>query len=708
MVAKWQSFQDRLHDLNAKLQGQEGTITETNGQIEGLQTQLADAKELLSNMEKELRKRGEDVFSVRSTKEIKTKERQNNQERVKEIDAKEKQWQAEIEEIVEKRKLRAEERKNLQRGSQEVEKRFQSQEQIVIAQRDKVKSLEEKLSQLRAQQQSRQSGLFKLVQTENESESQIKQMTVRLENAQEKQVRIEERKKVLSQMSHELINLVEEKKKTSEEAIQSLEKKKEFFAGMEHGLQEIAVESNRNQETIDQFHHEIGEARARLKSLQRLREDMEGFSSGSKKLLQEAAKAGSLLFGKLKGLYEYIQPEKGAEAAVAAVLKAYGQTLVVETESDFLSVVDYASKNKIKDVSLICIESIKQSKGSAKAIHAAENVLSRHFLEGIHIAKKTVSPMEAIKDHAGVDVWIGDGILVDRHSVVFYSSQGENNVFLREAEIKTLEKKVKENELEKQQLEIVQKAIQQKRQQMMNDRSELDKVIRQAEVKLVELNFAMQRSAGDLEKVRVEEKQLSSEFEAVSNAMKALKDSIAIISQNYAKAKKEASTAKQEMEQHLAELEALNGTFKAEANDLRGQEAILQSLIDDKRKHAHGLHVLEVQDLESGKQIARLEQEIEMGCVLKQQIETKKSEVDSLLTETESALANAVAACNELEQQQAVRKKAVEHLESKINEKQRLLKKSETDRNQITIQAAQVESNRQSIEHDLQERHQLS
>jgi chromosome segregation protein len=87
---------------------------------------------------------------------------------------------------------------------------------------------------------------------------------------------------------------------------------------------------------------------------------------------------------------------------------------------------------------------------------------------------------------------------------------------------------------------------------------------------------------------------------------------------------------------------------------------------------------------------------------------SKGSEVDKLLIEVESVLKHAVAACRESEEQVAVRKSALEHLETKINEKRLLLKKHETDRHQLSIQSAQLESSIQSLENELTERHQMS
>ncbi|MEI8366057.1 MAG: chromosome segregation protein SMC [Parachlamydiaceae bacterium] len=716
LVVKWDGVHCRLGELNLKARGQDENSAAINGQIEVLYTQLTEAKQKLEEAEKGLRARREEVFTVRSTKEISTKEKQNNQERLKELDAKEKRWQIELEGSAERRKRREEERKALQRATKETTARLQAQEDVVKIHRSKVKGLEEELVELRSHQQSRQKELFRLVQTENQHESLMRQITVRLENAQEKHAQIQDRKKSLSHAQQEQSQQAAEKEVALQEAIQTSEKKKEIFVTMELRLQEISEESSKAQEEIDKLYRETAEAKARLKALQRLREDMEGFSSGSKKLLNEAASQGSPLFGKIKGLYEYIIPEKGAEAAIATVMKPYAQTLVVETEADFTAVVAYMGQHKIKDVSLLCasgLEASKQAGRKDKTLaplfkNVLENTLARHLLNDVYISTQPTSPMESVKNHAGIDVWIGDGILVDRRSVVFYASQGENNVFMREAEIKTVDKKVRDNELKMSQLEKILEVIQKNRQQLIGERTDLDKVIRREEMKLVEYNFSLQKATADLEKTRAHEKQLTVEWDGVSSSIEKLKSSLVETGDCHATAKQEAAAAQQQAELYHKQVEELSVATRSQVISLREKESALQSFVDEQRKQTHGLHVLEVQDNESTQQEMRLAEEIEMGRALQGQITMRKSEVDELLMETEQALAHVQAVCQELEQDVASKKTALNHTEIKINEKRQGLKKVEMERHQVGIQTAQLESHIAALEKELQERHQLS
>lgn len=720
LVTKWDLLYAKLQDNRGKAAVQDKHIQSTNSQIESLQSQLLEAKQALAEAEKVLRHRGEEVFKVRSAKEIQSKEKQSNEERLKELVAKEKRWQHELESMSEKHSQRAEERKAIQSAQKELDERFAELEKLIVQQREKVRKIDEELTKQKNQHQIKQKEWLRLLQIENQCESEIKQTSVRFENANERYARMQGRKEQLAQDLVELIAQSEDKKKQFDEASRAIEGQKGLFASMENDLRSISEEMEKTQEQIDLIYQEISEGKARQKALQRLRADMEGFSAGGKRLLQEAANSEGPLYKKLKVLYEYFVPQKGSEMALAAVMKTYSQTLVVESEDDFAAVVDYAKKHKIKDISLLCLEAIakiKSTKASTRklqdgwvplAINVLENELSRHFLQGVYLDKESQPVLDAIKDSSGMEVWMADGAYVDRRSVVFYAGQGENNVFLREAELKALEKKLLASEEEKLQLDTVLRAIQQKRNQLQADRSELDKTIRRAEMRLVELNFAAKKAIADIEKLRAEENTVVNELKGMAKVIAEFSASLESLKKQHAKAKEATSAAQSLSEELNAALDKLTGDMKLQGNDLREKEMALQQTRDEVRKQAHGLHVLEVKDLESEQQAKRMEDEIEMGRVLQSQFALKKSEVTKLLQEVEHNLADAVYACTELEQQVAMRKSALEHLEGKINEKRHTLKKHETDRNQVGIHAAQLESNHQTLENDLRERFQLT
>lgn len=718
LVAKWEALSKRLSDAEQKMKEHESSMAATHAALEGFITQFSEAKQALDAAEKVLRKRSEEVFQTRSTKEIRSKEKQTNQERIKEIHIKEKRWQLELEAMIEKRRQRENERRTLQRSQKDTQKRHAEIEVIVQRQREKVNIAERELTKQREHQQLKQKELFKLLQNENQVESELKQIGLRLENAQERQQQAKERKERLSNIIKELLQQVEEKKRQLEESSQVIDDQKEVFASMEVSLQNLSEEMSKVEADQSKIHQEMTEAKARSKALQRLRDEMEGFSTGSKLLLQEAADASSPFFNKIRGLYEYFIPAKGSEAALASVMKPYAQTLVVTTEEDFDRVVAYAKQHQLKEVSLLCLETLAKSptfqKKSASSelspfmIHVIENELSKHFLKNIFVTKESKAAFKAMKNESGIEIWVNDGVFLDRHGVVFFATQGENNVFLREAELKALDKKLLESESEKLKLENILKQLHHKKNHLQSERIELDKVIRKGEMKLVEINFALQKLTTDMEKANTEDRLLKEELQAISRAIENHLLALDDLKKSHASAKNNAAETQKQVDALNALIDTMTPTLKEEIALLQKKETEFQQIVEETRKQQHAIHVLEVKDLESEQQEKRLEEEIEMGRLLQAQTHAKGADVDRLLEEVEKSLADVIAACAELEQEVAVRKNALEHLETKINDKRAIFKKSETERNQIEIQSAQLQSVCQSLENELLERHHLT
>lgn len=719
LLTKWEAMQVRLKESLHKTHSIDLNIAEANSAIDAFQGKLQDAKQSLNEAEKILQERREEVFKARSSKEIRWKEKQNQEERLKELIAKEKRWLQELAAMQERRLHRQEERRKVQHQQKDLEQQRLEREKQVQRQSEVVRQSENELGTAREQQQLKQRESFKQLQAEAQCESEVKQVSLRLENTQERHQQILERKKRLLHSMQELNASGEEKKSLLEEKIKGVEGQKSIIEAIDKELLELSEEHFKTQAEIDRFQHEIAEAKARQKALQSLRDEMEGFSAGSKAVLQESADLKSPLYGKVKGLYEYFVAEKGVEDALAAVMKSYAQTLAVATESDFALVIQYIKKHGLKDISLICLESlakVKASKSSSSmpkqlsllAVHFIENELTKHFLKDVYLANESGSPAEILKQHAGLEICLPEGIFIDRRMVVFYSSQGENNIFMREAELKTLAKRLKASEASRQQWESVLNALQQKRQKLQTEKIELDKTIRRGEMQLVEVNFALQKISADLEKIKTEDKQLVQESAALNHSINELTARLHALKQHLSQAKETAAHAQKSSEAFNLQLNSLAVNAKQQANDLRDKETALKHVLDEVSKHTHALHVMDVKDLESQQQEKRLEEEIEMGRTQQLQISHKGIEVNKLLQEVEHTLSDVTTACKDLEQQVGIRKKTLEQLDSKIHEKRHLLKKLENERQQSCILNAQIESQKQTVENELKERHHLA
>lgn len=713
-VAKWDQMHKKKLDATKREIEQKQRSEEILQSLDTIQKELHNAKVDLFETEKALKVRSEEVYRTKSEKEIKSREKSSYHERMKESSAKEKKWQQELEGMIERRKTRQSERQAILKQQKEVDKELAQLEKSAKAQREKVLRLESEVVSLRDQQNKSQQELLKLLQSESQLESELKQNTIRLETSQERFTHIKQRKTATATSLKELTASQKEKKALVQEASETVDGQKELFANLEAQLQEIADQMQTSQTELETVVQELNEGRARQKALLRLRDDMEGFTSGAKRLLQEAANPKSPLYKKLTALYEHIVPKKGGENALSVILKPYGHTLVVETQENFTEVIEFAKKNKLKDFSLICLTNLKKS---TEAPHkdlvpllekVVDNTIAKHFLQKIYTSKTAQDAMSLAQKNQGIEFWTDDDAFIDRNQVVFYITQGENNVFMREAEIKNLEQRLAVCEENRAKLDALLKTLQQKRTHIQNERIELDKIIRRGEMKLVEVNFALQRLNTDVEKVKAEDQQLGQEMAGLERMIDQLTKTIADLSKKHESAKKQASQVHNQSTSFSSGVEQQETVFKQEQKDLAEKEAAWQKISEESRKLAHSLNVLEVKDLESEQQEARLREEIEINRELQLQMKEKGTEFEGVLEEVEKTLSQVMSSCSELEKISNQRKKAIDDWDNKLNQMRNRQKETEKELYQLGILLTQLETARENVETEIQDRYNMT
>lgn len=708
IVVKWDQLRKRLQETSLKGESQQHQTAGLRQQLEASRQELKEAKERVAAGEKVLKLKSEEVFKTRSEKEIKSKERLSHQERLKEILSKEKKWEQELVAMGAKETARQEEKKALELQKVKLEKEVEEREKEASKHREKIHEGESLLQQMREKQHSRQQEMMQALQKQNQSESLLKQNNIRLENVQDKLSFLEKRKASLAAMQLEFKQAMEEKQKLAEETSKAVDAQREAFNALETTLQNLAEEVHKNQGDMDIMQQELADGKARQKVLLRLKNEREGFSSGSKELLQESENPQSSLYQKIKGIYEFLVPEKGYEEAVAAAMHPYAQTLVVQGIEDFQTVLAFADQRNLKDYSLFCLEkALKPTAGKTEKIslasHVSKNSISAHFLAAMEVGKEI-----PLKSLVGKEYCTLDGLLMDIRQVFFNTAKSENNIFVREAELKALDNRLDDLENARKQLESILKTLQQKKNEIQNQRIELDKSIRRSEMKLVEINFGLQRMKSDQEKAVIETAQMAEELKKLTAEIETLKKTQAEWQEHH---QLNTQTVKKIQES----LNELNGKLQQKI-DLQKQQKHEQFLKESSRQKAaedferckHALHVIEVKEQESRQHIKRLEEEIQNCRLLHSQISMKSSEFEKILQEVESCLAHVQAACTEHEQEVAASKTLMEHIEKKIEEKQQRLNKSENDSQQLSFQTSNLQTSIQSLQAEMRERHQTS
>lgn len=716
-VAKYDHLERRCQESFKKEEQHKLHQAELTRISDELKLELQTAKATLEKSEMALRKQSEEVYQVRSEKEIKVREKFSNQERLKEVIANEKRWQLELENILEKRHTRLAEKSNLQKLQKELESRLQKMDGISQVQREHVRVLEHEVSVLREQNQLNQKELIKLLHSESDVESELKQNTVRLENHQERHEHLLHRHQRLQELLKELQLQVKEKRSALDESSDTVDAQREILQAQEQKIQELTHEISTLQTSFEKLQTELAENKARQNVLHRLRDDLEGFSAGSKRLLQEASNAKSSLYKKIRSFYEYFDAGEGMEKALAQVMKPYAQTLVVQSQKDLCEVLDYAAKNKLKDFSIFCLENnVKKDKVSSSfepnVKEMAESISShanfKHFLQNIFIVDTYEKAKEFSKDNPGHGVWIADGSFIDQHQVFFSVSQGESSVFLREAELKNLEKKGEERSTERDEVESKLKKLQENKSLLQLERLELDKSIRREEMKLVEVNFALQRTQGDLDKALNEIKQLESEKKANESSREQLAGLLTNLQSKHSEAKNKLEIEQKRSTALNQDVEQKQQNLKMAQKEMQEKESDLQQVAEENRKTIHALNVLEVKDVEGQQLEERLLEEIEQGREMQSQIKQRSTDFEQKLEETEISLKERMLLLREKEDSVQECKASLEKIDEKLAKHRERLKQQEQEQHQVAIQLAQIESSRQSLVNELQDRYQIT
>lgn len=718
-VSKWDVLKIRFTDMSKKGEEIYSKIADVKAQLTLLQDENHKEKEAAHAKELAFRAQSEQVYKTRSEAEVKLKEKQALEEKLKEILVKEKRWERELEEMEERRLRREGERQGLLASQSTMSKRSSDLLKNLLTQQEKVKQLEEEVSVLRQKQQTGQREYLKRVQEENAAQRDVRESELRLENLLEKQATNKKKGESIVEIEKQLVASAEKQKALLEEVSVSIESQKGHFSTLEKDFTDLTEELEKSQERLDQINQELLSTRAREKVLLALQKEKEGFSSGSKKLLEESTNPNSSLFGKIKGLYEYFSPDKGVEAPIANVMRPYEQTLVVQTVEDYEAVISFCKERKMQDVSLLCVDVMRQlagkhpsASGETLASRVQPNELSHHFLQGVEFSLENINLLTVYATaHAKSTknaIAFVDGTMVDCHSVVFLGAPRDSNVFLRDAELKSLEKVANDLHASREQWATLVEALRQKLGAIQQERTELDKAIRKHEMRYVEVNFAFQKSMQERDKAKIEVKQLQGELVAISSAIEELKGAQNTLKESYLKAKEITTKLERETQDLGNELQTKTNALRQEGGRLKENEHSTQQQSDEQKKLIHSLHVLEVKDVEAAEQVKRLKEEIEIGKGTYLQVENRIETATVDLKKLEETLTKVARDCKELEERVCACKEALEKLQNKTREKQELLNKYEGEHAHMRLQSEQLQSHMDLLEGELKEQFNVS
>lgn len=707
-VLRWDFLEKKWEDASIRKQKLLTHLENHQHHLKDFQEGQQRFKIVLQVEEKNLRTKSEELFTIRNAKEIENREQQSIQQRIQENQQKEKKIRREIEDLKSAQQTHLKAINALHEKRKKIEVDFTEAETGISSYHSRIKHLEKEVLQLRQDLQLRQQQRVKKMQEESSVSSEYKQHETRLENNQERQKILEEKKITFLEEEKKLQDLVLEKKNQLSAISVLIDSHKKHLQEYEEGLKAAFKEIEAKQKELDFLKKRVVEQRARQKVLLRLREDREGFSSGSKKLLKESQDPKSALYNKIRPLYEFFDPHSDTAEAMAVILRHYTQTLVVETEQDLKIVLEYTGKEKILDYSLFCLAHISKEREARGFFHKKiiHNNIAKHFLTNIEEAKNNEETLSLI--NGSKEVWSLLGVYVDSRKVFFHIKANENQVFLRENELRSLDEELLKKEEECESLDKHLQHLIGHKSKIQTARSELDSLLRKEEMKLVEINVGLQRGLSDQDKNKNEKIRFEKDSQALALHLEQQKENVKKLREGHFKLKEGLSMLQHEIGSIELELEKKVSALRILQNDQKKKGDYFKQVSEDRHQLIHQLNVFEVQIEEYRKQEKHFIDELKELSDIQANLNKQSPRFQDSLEKIEKNLNQATVICSQLEDKIKILKEDSEKNDKELSLTIEVCRKTESELNQWSLQEVQHRSAGQSLEHELQERYQLS
>lgn len=716
LMAKWQS----LKSLDRE---GEGKASELTSKLQHCQREL----DLHGNLYDEAKGRLEaedrlqafvaaDIVQKRADANGAIRERQHLKSHLMELTAKGKRWQEELNLHQKEELSRRSEKIAQEEALDSALKLCKEQSTKVALLRQKMEGVEKEWQALQEGEQQAQKHWRMLLGQEKQAESQGRQQQVRLEMSIEKRGGLEEEQKSVADAIGKLTILVEGENQSIDKAEEVLSSKRSHLTKMQGDLAALSDKRKDKQLLREQIGQQIAEAKAREKSLKQLKAEYEGFSAGSKRLLQEASEIKSPLYNKVRALYELLPLDHATNAALATAMRSYAHTLVVDTAADLQDVLKFASIHGIKDISIFCLALVNKGleighePASDVSALAGSNcdLLSGHLLDEILVYQgEEEGPMPLLLAYERHKRTICDvqGSMVDKRGVFFYATLGENNVFMRMAELAALAVTLCDEEAKQKALDDELLALKDARQELQASYEKEDRSIRQEEMKLAEMKLHRKKNLQDLEKLMGRKKAVVDQLAPLDEEIGRLQASTAHLALQHAAIKKSVEETQVEAERLQQGLQKAMEAVKRDKEEARKEEECYLKMQGQVRQHESSLKLLKVKEDDGIRQQERLSQEIAEGERQCAEIKSQCELLDSALHQSAWLLASLLAAEQCRKQLAEGCRQELKKLDNRLVEQQKFLKKVQTDHDQHSLKQAQIVVQLQSIEQDWHERY---
>lgn len=301
---------------------------------------------------------------------------------------------------------------------------------------------------------------------------------------------------------------------------------------------------------IQNEQRKLTEIQTKIHALHSLKNELDGSSSGTKELFKA--------FPGLKPLSDLLEIETDQAEMIANALHPYSHTLVAENREVLNSAIEYIKSHQLTNISITLLESEK-------------------LLKEIHI-------YETVDEAAEFPAWTRDGFWVTSNRLITRNKMGEHNAFMRQGEIKKLQKEVEKLSASKEKLDAGKLDLLAEKESFVAEIKESESKLKGKEIKLMELKYLLQNEIGELKKEEDRKQGLLHKLQqadALLQPIHAQKEHLDHILADQEQ-KLEAVTA--ELAEVQKVLEGLREQLQGKRTGLQQQEKELFSLISSKEK----------------------------------------------------------------------------------------------------------------------------
>lgn len=685
LTCKWRGLCEKNSELQAKWDILDHAVKEGQIQLANCEERLARVKKSVFEEETLLKKCQKECTLCETKARVQDMEISQQKQRLLEMKKREEGLKTDLHEMGKERVVLRREMEKKESYLREMAQKKERLHNDLVEKKREHHHLEDEVQILREALKKDQTRYLKLLQEEGKLTALLQEKTFRYEAALTRLHTLNELQKRHAAAYHSL----EQQMRVQQGKVNGLafeidtfkvefdQVEKEF-----HLLRKSLADVQREEQALQK---EITESETHQKTLNRLKEDMEGFSVGAKSLLKESKNAKGSLYNKITPLFEHIVPKKGFEDLVAASMRTYADTLVVDSDEDLTELLDLAKKKKLYDFSVLVKQEVISKESGAKkgtlATAVEENSIALHFTEKCSL--------------------VGEG-LYDPLRVFFQVGAGKkmNNPFSRQAELKSLDQTLsalqERSNMKKSEQERLMAALAGAEKR----RSEINEVRRKKEMDLIQENFSLQRILGDLGKNKEALAELQKERESLDR-IKEDEREIAERKRQTEEIKQEAHTLSSSLQEEEAFLETRQGVLRTSGGLMHAADALFQKTAQEWQAIQQEMRIREAKEQQNASHEAKLVMQIEeLRSIAEACLQAiGQLEKESDLTANVLVIAQAIAREKENGLQEL--KKECEVHERESAQKNKSLGVLEKERHGIDILLAQNLAERKGIEENL-------